>query len=316
MSWTSAAAAGIWPPYAVPPPVGAVPLSSASHLRGCLRESAKEAARAAAGLGRRGAGGRDGGCRRRTPEASIAEYERRWRAQASKRPWLHAEDVDSAVGMSSYGQQRLHAMVDFTPCRVPAPAFFRWRARKIAAIFLAHHPRSTAIAEIGCGIGKNLLALAQTGYQDLAGYDPTEAAARAVQAQAAHFGLPIRSGRFDLVNPSPAVLSRLQGRVLFTNHVLEQLPQHIPAALGCLLRAAPHEVVHIEPCPERLRPWRSAVDLATWLHTAASDYQRTLLRELAELELSGRITILELTPLGYAPRPRSLPTLVRWRPRP
>ena len=102
--------------------------------------------------------------------------------------------------------------------------------------------------------------------------------------------------------------------MLLTNHVIEQLPQHVPTAVDTLMRAEPLEVMHIEPCPELLRPWRSALDLATWLHTRARDYQRTLLSELARRQDRGQLTILEVTPLGYAPTPRSLPTLIRWRP--
>ena len=115
----------------------------------------------------------------------------------------------------------------------------------------------------------------------------------------------------DLVDPTPFLSP---GQVLLTNHVIEQLPRHVPAAVETLLRAQPLEVVHIEPCPELLRPWRSALDLATWMHTAASDYQRTLLGELARRHECGQITVLEVTPLGYGPMPRSLPTLIRWRP--
>jgi hypothetical protein len=40
----------------------------------------------------------------------------------------------------------------------------------------------------------------------------------------------------------------MTGHVLFTNHVIGQLPGHTRQALGCLLRAWPAEVIHIEPC--------------------------------------------------------------------
>ncbi len=216
--------------------------------------------------------------------------------------------------LSSYGRARLHALIDAAPYAVDAPAFFRWRADKLAAVFGTHHPRSTPITEIGCGVGKNLLALARAGYDRLAGYDPAPSAVRAVASLAGRYGLAIETGRFDLLDPDQEVLARLRGQVLFTNLVLEQLPRHVPEALECLLRAAPLEVMHIEPCPEVLHPWRSASDLATWLHTRANDYQRILLDELARWQRAGRITIAEVTALGYAPHPRSAPTLVRWRP--
>jgi hypothetical protein len=286
--------------YPVPLPSEAVPIQRVRHTLGCLGQAAGSTARLA---GRSFRGHRAA----RTPQSSLGEYERRWAGVESQERWLATTDLAQATGLSSYGMSQLHALLDFAPFRVPAPAFFRWRARKLAAIVGTHHGACAQIAEIGCGAGKNLLALA-------AGYDPTESAIRAVTSQARHFGLSIQAGLFDLLRPDAEGLARLPGQVLLTNHVIEQLPRHVPAAVETLLRAQPLEVVHIEPCPELLRPWRSALDLATWMHTAASDYQRTLLGELARRHECGQITVLEVTPLGYGPMPRSLPTLIRWRP--
>ncbi|HXS66149.1 MAG TPA: class I SAM-dependent methyltransferase [Streptosporangiaceae bacterium] len=293
--------------YPVPLPSEAVPIQRVRHTLGCLGQAAGSTARLA---GRSFRGHRAA----RTPQASLGEYERRWAGVESQERWLATTDLAQATGLSSYGMSQLHALLDFAPFRVPAPAFFRWRARKLAAIVGTHHGACAQIAEIGCGAGKNLLALAAAGYEHLAGYDPTESAIRAVTSQARHFGLSIQAGLFDLLRPDAEGLARLPGQVLLTNHVIEQLPRHVPAAVETLLRAQPLEVVHIEPCPELLRPWRSALDLATWMHTAASDYQRTLLGELARRHECGQITVLEVTPLGYGPMPRSLPTLIRWRP--
>jgi SAM-dependent methyltransferase len=288
--------------YAVPPPGSATRLPLGRHARGCLGEALRAAARLP-------------GRQPRTPGVSLAEYERRWAATADQARWLsRPAELDRAVELSSYDDATLHALIESVPYQIGAPAFFRWRADKLAAVFGAHYPPSTPITEIGCGTGKNLLVLARAGYTRLAGFDPAAPAIRAVRAQADRYGLQIETGRFDLLSPDREILTRLHGRVLFTNHVLEQLPRQVPDALDCLLRAAPREVVHIEPCTELLRPWRSATDLASLLHARASDYQRTLLRELTRLRRAGRITILEVAGLGYAPRPRSTPTLVRWRP--
>jgi SAM-dependent methyltransferase len=206
--------------------------------------------------------------------------------------------------------------MDFTACSVPAPAFFTWRAAKIAAIFRGHYPADTPITEIGCGLGKNLIVLAFAGYARLTGLDPTDSAVDAVREQAGWFRQPWQAGKFDLLNPDQAVLDRLAGRVLFTNHVIEQLPGHARQALDCLLRARPAEVIHIEPCAELLAPARSAADLASWLHIIAADYQRTLLATLTELATQGRAKILEARLLGYSPRLDNAPALIRWRPAP
>jgi SAM-dependent methyltransferase len=204
--------------------------------------------------------------------------------------------------------------MDFTPCSVPAAAFFAWRAAKIAAVFRAHYPADTPITEIGCGLGKNLIVLGHAGYTRLTGLDPASAAIQAVREQAEWFGQPWRADRFDLLDPDPAILGRLAGRVLFTNHVIEQLPGHTRQALDCLLRARPAEVIHIEPCTELLTPARSAADLASWLHIIAADYQRTLLTTLTDLAAQGRAEILEARLLGYSPRLDNAPALIRWRP--
>jgi hypothetical protein len=294
-------------PYPIPLPSEAVPIRPVRHTLGCLGQAAGGTAR---WVGRSLAGQRGA----RTPPASLAEYERRWAEVASRERWLATTDLAEALGLSSYGTRQLHALLDFVPCRVPARAFFRWRARKLAVIVGTHHGVSAQIAEIGCGAGKNLLALAAAGYEHLSGYDPAEPAIRCVSSQARHFGLNIGVGRFDLLRPDRAGLARLPGQVLLTNHVIEQFPRQVPVAVDTLVRAEPLEVIHIEPCPELLRPWRSALDLATWLHTRASDYQRTLLGELARRQERGQLTVLEVTPLGYGPTPRSLPTLIRWRP--
>jgi hypothetical protein len=102
--------------------------------------------------------------------------------------------------------------------------------------------------------------------------------------------------------------------VLFTNHVIEQLPGHVGQALDCLLRARPAEVIHIEPCAGLLRPARRLGDLASWLHIIAADYQRDLLASLDSLAAAGHADILETRLLGYSPRLVNAPALVRWRP--
>lgn len=287
--------------YPVPLPAEAAPLPALRRSAALAGAAWREAALAA----RRS---------RRTPARSQAEYEERWASQLASHRWQAAPDLPAAIGLSSYGSRQLTALMDFIPCSVPAPAFFAWRAAKIAAIFRAHYPPGTPITEIGCGLGKNLLVLAHAGYTRLAGLDPTSAAIQAVQEQAAWFGQPWQAGRFDLLDPDPATLGTMAGHVLFTSHVIEQLPGHTRQALDCLLRARPAEVIHIEPCAELLAPARHAADLASWLHIIASDYQRALLTTLNDLAAQGRLEILEARLLGYSPRLANAPALIRWRP--
>jgi SAM-dependent methyltransferase len=252
--------------------------------------------------------------RRRTPARSFAEYQSRWARQLAGHRWRDAGTLDEATALSSYGNQRLTAIIEFTPCAIPAPAFFRWRTAKLAAIFRAHYPASTPITEVGCGLGKNLITLAAAGYTQLAGLDPASEAVEAVREQAHWFGQSWQTGNFDLLDPDPAILDTMAGRILFTNHVIEQLPGRAAQALDCLLRARPAEVIHIEPCAELLRPARRLEDLASWLHIVAADYQRELLTTVNSLVTAGQALILETRLLGYSPRMINAPALIRWRP--
>jgi hypothetical protein len=288
-------------PYAVAPPPEAIRLPRWRRDAICAYQVLQETARLASR-------------RQRTPGRSLREYEARWAAQRARRPPRPGRDLAAAVAMSSYGGQTLNALLDFVAYEVPAPAFFRWRAAKLGKIFLTHYARSTPIAEIGCGLGKNLLALAHAGFTDLAGFDPAESARRALTDEAALFRQPWIVGRCNLLDPDTEVLKQLRGRVLFTNHVMEQLPRHLAQALAWLLRAAPAEVVHLEPCVEFLRPARDLADLASWLHVVSADYQRSLLGCLHQLAADGRVELLEVRPLGYSPRLTHPPALIRWRP--
>ena len=287
--------------YAVPVPHSAKPLSRSTYTWACLTRIRRELPSAVRP-------------RTRTPRRSQNEYDERWSRQAAGRRWESASDLEAAVRLSSYGSADLAALLDFEPYRLPAPDFFGWRAHKLAAFFDSYRRRGLPVTEIGCGLGKNLLALALAGHSRLSGYDPTPAAVAAVQQQAQHFGLNWRSGRFDLLAPDRAVLEELRGQVLFTNHVLEQLPRDLPRAFETLLAARPAEVVHLEPCRELLRPTRSLADLSTLVHMHAVDYQRTMLTHLIQLQAEGRLKLEEVARVGYSPTLAHDPVFIRWCP--
>jgi SAM-dependent methyltransferase len=288
-------------PYREPLPPEARPLATTTRWWACAASMAADAPP----LVRR---------RPRTPARSRTEYERRWAGQRAAARWRRATDLEGALGLSSYGDRPLHALLEFRAYALPAPAFFRWRARKLVRVLGAHHPPGTPVAEVGCGAGKNLQVLAWAGYRDLVGTDVSPSALVAVRDWAALFDVPVRTHALDLLAPDRSVLDRLENRVLLTNHVLEQMPRSLPTAIGTLAACRPREVVHIEPCAELLRPARHCTDLATAVHLRAQDYQRSLLTELRAWERRGHLRILEVRPLGYAPLLRNAPALIRWCP--
>jgi SAM-dependent methyltransferase len=285
--------------YRVPPPVGARLMSARETRWQCAGKVAREAWRLPG---------------HRTPAASLDEYERRWAAQRRQGRWMRAQSMDDAVGLSSFGDATLAAMIDGSGYRVAAADYFRWRRDKLVQVFTRHYPLDTPIAEVGCGVGKNLLALASGGYCNLCGGDPAPSALACLTELAARFGLHIPAFRCDLLAPDAVIAERLRGRVVFTNHVLEQLPRHLSRAIDTIANAEPLEVIHLEPAGDLLRPWASLTDLATWVHLRARDYQRGLIGQLAKLEASGRLRLLEVAPMAYGPRLWNPPTLVRWAP--
>jgi hypothetical protein len=286
--------------YRVPPPAGAMPMSAAETWWRCARKIARDAWRRP---------------ERRTPSASLDEYERRWAEQRRQARWLRARSLDEVSSLSSFGDRTLAAMIDGTGYRVAAADFFRWRRDKLLRLFARHYPLDTPITEVGCGVGKNLLALASGGYRDLCGGDPAPSALAALLDVAVQFGLRLPAFRCDLLAPDAVTAERLRGRVVFTNHVLEQLPRHLSRAIETIARAEPLEVIHLEPAGDLLRPWASVTDLASWVHLRARDYQRGLIGHLTKLAASGRLRLLEVSPMRYGPQLWNPPTLVRWAPR-
>lgn len=252
------------------------------------------------------------GLRSRTPSRSISEYNARWQTQFDAAPWSRAASVDEAVKLSSYGDANLCALVDFSAYRIPARDFFLWRSDKLASIFRSAYPTQTPLLEIGCGAGKNLAVLSRAGYSQLRGFDPTPSAVECVRSLASTLDLPVEVSLGDVLNDD---LRRYgaEDAVVFTNHVLEQLPGRVDAAIARILAARPREVLHIEPLWEAFAAGRPFSRLSR-LHVVVHHYQRELLSELERREQRGELFIREVTPLGFSPKLVNWPTLIRWVP--
>lgn len=180
---------------------------------------------------------------------------------------------------------------------LPTQDFFEWRDRKIALIFNRHSPRSSLVVEVGCGLGKNLLALARHGFTNLVGIDPCPAAIAGLRARSRRLNLPIRCYVADVLRASTFV-HLTEGSTIFTNYVLEQLPEHAEEAVADLVAAKLRTVIHLEPCASR-DPLRSAWE--RWpsaMHAWANDYQFKLLPVLRWQSLEGRLVVKETLPLG------------------
>lgn len=252
-------------------------------------------------------------CRPRTPAVSADEYDRRWHAHAQQRRWQCASSLAEAVRLSSYGDARLRALVEFQPVSIPAPDYFAWRATKLAAVLGAHGPRDQRVVEVGCGLGKNLIALAHQGFTRLSGLDVSSHAVAATREQLVAFGVPAIVEQADLRDLG-GQRALVAGSTVFTNYVLEQFPRQLEPILRRLAELGPHQVLHVEPCADRLPRRRAWERLPSSWHVRAHHYQRALLRVLLGLEQRGVLTVLEVTPLGFSPYLFHSPVLVRWRP--
>jgi SAM-dependent methyltransferase len=251
--------------------------------------------------------------RPRTPAASALEYGQRWSAQARGRRWQGATSLSEAVRLSSYGDSSLRALMEFQPVRIPAPDYFGWRAAKLAAILGAHGARNERVTELGCGLGKNLLALAHEGFSQLCGLDVSPAAVAATREQLAAFGVASVVEQADILDLGEH-RQLVGGSTVFTNYVLEQFPRQLAPILRRLAELGPRQVIHIEPCPDRLPRRRAWERLPSSWHARAHHYQLALIDTLRRLEERGVLTVLEVTPLGFSPYLFHSPVLLRWEP--
>jgi SAM-dependent methyltransferase len=251
--------------------------------------------------------------RPRTPTVSAVEYDQRWSAQARGRRWDGASGLSEAVRLSSYGDSSLRALVEFQPVSIPAPDYFAWRAAKLGAIFGAHSGRDEPVLEVGCGLGKNLLALAHEGFSRLRGLDVSPHAVRASREQLAAFGVRSVVEQADILELGGR-RELVTGSTVFTNYVLEQFPQHLEPILRRLAELGPRQVIHLEPCADRLPCRRAWERLPSSWHVRAHHYQRALIRTLRRLEQRGVLTVREVRPLGFSPYLFHSPVLLRWEP--
>jgi SAM-dependent methyltransferase len=250
----------------------------------------------------------------RSPERAAAEYEARWSGRLHDRPWERFQDLEEYLAGHKGHGRTITALLDGRVWEVDVADFHGWRARKICQVLGTFYDPGQPVVELGCGYGKNLLALWQGGFRHLTGCDVSPSGIAAAREQAAHFGVRLELQLLDLTDLASPAWSCVAGRVAFTHYAMEQLPRHLDAVVGRLAAAGPLEVLHIEPLAELLRPLRSLTDLDTWLHMCLSDYQRSLLTVLRRHEARRRLQILDVEPLRFSPEVRSSPVLIRWRP--
>ena len=190
------------------------------------------------------------------------------------------------------------------------------RARKYSTaeqilIFRKFISEKDEIVEIGCGLGHRLFSLAVNGFKNkLVGYDISENGILACRNINEHFKCDIKFDIFDLLSEESFI--NIEGRTVFSHHVLEQLKYDTEKILYKLLKGAPKQVIHFEPVVE-LNKW-NLEGLASTLYAYARDYQNNLLKTLKRLERRHLLEITDVYTLGCSTNPLNKTSFIRWLP--
>lgn len=288
---------------AVAPPADARPLGSLGRQRALAVEAARIVRQVL----------RDGRARR-TAEAVQDEYDAGyWTRIRNGKAWAAHPDVRSFVAA---GTGRRVAMIDGRLVDVGDADYYGFRADLLAAILRADAGGGGPVAELGCGYGMNMFALASRGWPgSILGLDISPAGIETGREIAAHFGLAPRLSfaPLNLLEAADPSWRLIEGSTVFTYYCLEQLPRSLERVLRNILAARVRRVLHIEATPE-LWEWSSARDLVSRLYAWSRDYQGTLLTTLRRLEGERLLRVTRVERLGFAPTVRYDPTLICWEP--
>jgi hypothetical protein len=243
----------------------------------------------------------------------LTEYEERWRWQLEARCDAPIASLVTAMRHSSYGDAVLDALVESSVVRMSAPDFFEWRGLWLANLLRSVRGSATLLIDLGGGAGKNLPSQALAGFERIVVVEPTRSGCEALGDMARRIRLPVSVLRGKL----PDLPLRLDRRgVVFTNHVLEQVPGRLDACLDAIIGLGDVRVVNIEPSflPRSWmrHPIAESVD-AFYRHRR--NYGGGLSINLALRRARGEISILRHASCRYSPRVVNVPTLAVWEPR-
>ncbi len=253
--------------------------------------------------------------RRRDRTQVQSEYDRGvWRRLAEDRPWRDRPTLEEYVNPSA-GPLRV-ATVENRYVHIASRDYYVYRTHIITDVFRAFATDEPELVELGCGSGFNIFLLLTAGASaHFTGLDVSPHALRAARDIRRHFGLEERTAfhELDLLEGSHPNYHHLTDRVVFTYYCLEQLKYDTRRVLEHILAARPRRVLHFEPTVELLRLWDPR-DLVNYLYIKRQDYQDNLVTTLRAMEREGRLRVVTLARLHYAPGPRHDPTLIVWQP--
>ncbi len=236
-----------------------------------------------------------------------------WLDVLNERRWESCQNLEDYV--LSLDIRPISALVDGELCTIQTRDYYAYRTEKLISCLVKYATDTETIVEIGSGAGRNLFALAYRGrWSQIVGLELSSTGREVTRLVAERFKLSnIHTDHIDLLNISSVGFSRLRGATVFSFYCLEQLPAHTYVVLNNLIDSGVKRVIHIEPTPE-LFSYLSIKDLATISYIWRQDYQRTIVEAVQKLEQEGRIRVLTIERLNFAPTCRNDPTLVAWEP--
>lgn len=252
----------------------------------------------------------------RSNASSLLEYDSRWKRQLALRPEptpVPSASISSLARQSSYGDAVLRALVNFNVVSIKAPDFFERRCIWLAEILRSVRGDATTIVDIGAGSGKNLPSFILAGFSRIVAIEPTRYGCQALVDMGKRLGR-----RIDVVQ---AELPRLplccsSNAILFTNHVLEQLPGQLDACIDSIISAGCCRVVNIEPSfSARSFLCHPVAELIDAAYRRRRHYSSGLSINLLRRVARGEISILHHRSCGYSPRVINVPTLAIWEPK-
>jgi SAM-dependent methyltransferase len=252
---------------------------------------------------------------RRTGRRVADEYDGGyWTDLLTRHPWTRAQSLSEFL--IPHDRALRVARVAGRLTRIANEDYYRYRAAMLRQILLECAGEATTLTEVGCGYGANLFSLVEARrWRPLRGFDISETALAAGRQIARHFACDadVEFHRLDLTNAADESYSQLRGATIFSYYCFEQLKRSMRAVVEHLINVGVARVIHIEATPELWNLWRPS-DAVNRLYTWSQDYQNNLLTALREEQERGRIRLIRVERLRYAPSVRHDPTVVCWEP--
>lgn len=250
--------------------------------------------------------------RRRERSLVNSDYDQgAWLSQLQDRRWERVASFSDYVTPTD--DRRICAMIDGEIVTTTVGDYLQFRTAKLVETLDRFARDVPELVEIGSGAGQNLFAAAWSGrWERIRGYDLSATGRSVTRAVADHFNLGnVTAAPIDLLDFGSDGYSQLRGCTAFSFYCLEQLPKYTDLVISNLIKAGVRRMIHIEPTLELLSPV-SLKDLATITYIWRQDYLRNLVATARSMERAGKIRIVAVERLQFAPTHRNDPTLLVW----